>query len=367
MSNVIDTTGWSYTQDSYGNTTFNTDSYAPTITTGSLSVDRPLSNNERNVASQYYSPINYGSLFTDSINNANSGDNIGGVIDNLKDISDIERDYNNSVARDNAMLQYNLNLAMMREQHKLNQASARQVMDYNAREAQLNREFQERMANSAHQREIDDLKMAGLNPVLSAMNGNGAYTPNGAVAATNPTHVSGLNVSQPQTDMTNSASVIGTFLSGYLNRTNEIFLSNLGHEHNLTRDDVEHIFKEALQKSEHEFQIGKSLLQGGLTGAGFLIAKNFFKNKKGKNDGNGNSVDNGVDLDQLAIEKMRKKRAEREKLNRDFMTESYNPLNIDNSNFRFDSDFLWRFGGVAGIGLLASLIANGVGVPVPIF
>ena len=51
---------------------------------------------------------------------------------------------------------------------------------FNASQAQAQMDFQERMSNTSHQREVKDLIAAGLNPVLSA--NNGASTPSGASA-----------------------------------------------------------------------------------------------------------------------------------------------------------------------------------------
>lgn len=51
---------------------------------------------------------------------------------------------------------------------------------FNAKEALKQRNFEERLSNSAHQREVKDLIAAGLNPVLSA--NAGASTPVGVSA-----------------------------------------------------------------------------------------------------------------------------------------------------------------------------------------
>lgn len=60
--------------------------------------------------------------------------------------------------------------------------SARRQREFEANQAQLNRDWQTMMSNTAHQREVADLKEAGLNPVLSVTGGGtGATTPSGAM------------------------------------------------------------------------------------------------------------------------------------------------------------------------------------------
>lgn len=57
---------------------------------------------------------------------------------------------------------------------------------FSAQQADINRNFQERMSDSQYQRQMADMRLAGLNPILAASNGGGAGTPSGSAASAGP-------------------------------------------------------------------------------------------------------------------------------------------------------------------------------------
>lgn len=90
-------------------------------------------------------------------------------------------------------------------QYQKNLELQQQAQGFNAAEAQKDREFQERMANTSIQRQMSDIKAAGLNPWLAVQGGaSGAAAPAGSMASSSAASVGAP--SRKYTALLNSAT-----------------------------------------------------------------------------------------------------------------------------------------------------------------
>lgn len=78
--------------------------------------------------------------------------------------------------------QYGFNAAQAAMANQFSQEQFQAAMQFNSEEAQKNRDWQERMMNTAYQRAVKDMSKAGLNPVL-AVTGGGISTGSGSGSA----------------------------------------------------------------------------------------------------------------------------------------------------------------------------------------
>lgn len=107
---------------------------------------------------------------------------------------------------------------------KFQQESANRSMEFSSAEAAKERDWQKMMSDTAHQREMADLKAAGLNPILAANNGAAA----GAGAAAVGSAVAGAGASSSGTpsgskgDRGSVDSAVSSLLAKMLDNQTEI-------------------------------------------------------------------------------------------------------------------------------------------------
>lgn len=111
--------------------------------------------------------------------------------------------------RQNMLMQMGYNTLGAIQQGIYNAIERNTAMQYNSAEALAERNFQERMSSTAYQRAVEDMRKAGLNPILAYANG-GASTPGGSGAT-----ITGASMGMPSASALGVSTMSGNVPNSY--------------------------------------------------------------------------------------------------------------------------------------------------------
>lgn len=115
--------------------------------------------------------------------------------------------------RQNMLMQMGYNTLGAIQQGVYNAIERNTAMQYNSAEALANRNFQEHMSNTAYQRAVEDMRKAGLNPILAYAQG-GASTPGGSGAT-----ITGASMGMPSASALGVSTMSGNVPTSYYSRS----------------------------------------------------------------------------------------------------------------------------------------------------
>lgn len=124
-----------------------------------------------------------------------------------------QNEFQSKTNRQNMLMQMGYNTLGAIQQGIYNHIEQNAAMNYNSAEALANRNFQERMSNTSYQRAVEDMKKAGLNPILAYANG-GASTPGGSGAT-----ITGASIGMPSSSALGVSTMNGNVPTSYYNRS----------------------------------------------------------------------------------------------------------------------------------------------------
>lgn len=174
--------------------------------------------------------------------------------------------------RQNMLMQMGYNTLGAIQQGIYNHIEQNAAMSYNSAEALANREWQERMSSTAYQRAVEDMRKAGLNPILAYANG-GASTPGGSGAT-----ITGASMGMPSSSALGVSTMNGNVPTSYYSQSEsnsqwyqlaEAVGSQLSTSHSSPKALVDDLLKtyKAMEKTKETVPTAPKM-NGGKAGGG---------------------------------------------------------------------------------------------------